>query len=53
MKKLIGGDSVCILDGLRIQIAQPKEGFIVKFFGDAGILSIYCSTVLHYTVHCY
>ena len=29
--RIDGGDNVCILDGLKIKIAQPKEGSTAGF----------------------
>ena len=45
--KIDGGDSVYILGGPRIQVAQPAEGFTARFPGDDGhpICTVYCSTI--------
>ena len=46
--KIDGRDNVCILGECRIQVAQPKYGFTVGFWGMTDISSVYCSTVILY-----
>ena len=43
-----GGDSVCIFDGPRIQVAQPTDGSIAGFPGDDWHPICYCFTIHSY-----
>jgi len=44
--KIDGEDSVCILSGPRMQVAQPTYDSTVGFRGMTDIPSVYCSIVL-------
>jgi len=44
--KIDGGDNICILGGLRIQVAQPTYDSTTWFRGMTDIPSVYYSIVL-------